>query len=122
MTLTPIKLQKLLQKKMLTLQLSVSNIILRTDNSKLNVKRCKVSQILSELCHGKMIYYKNFQKPTCIALIFTNMPQGFQSMYVIETRLSDFHLIGGERGACVTSNYRNPVRKFTKFPFTEPIK
>ena len=119
MTLTPIKLQKVLQKKMLTLQLSVSNIILRTDNSKLNAKRCKVNQILSELYHGKMIYYKNFQKPTCIALIFTNMPQSFQSMCVIKRRLPDFHLMGG---ACGTSNYRNPVRRFTKFPFTEPIK
>ena len=85
LTLTPIKLQKVLQKKMLTLQLSVSNIILRTDNSKLNAKRCKVNQILSELYHGKMIYYKNFQKPTCIALIFTNMPQSFQS-YVCDKK------------------------------------
>ena len=25
-------------------------------------------------------------------------------------------------GACGTSNYRNPVCKFAKFPFTEPIK
>ena len=34
---------------------SVSNIILRTDNSKLNAKRCEVNQILSELCHEKNI-------------------------------------------------------------------
>ena len=25
-------------------------------------------------------------------------------------------------GACETSNYRNSVRKFAKFPFTEPVK
>ena len=29
---------------------------------------------------------------------------------------------GGGRGACWTSKYRNPVRKFAKFSFTEPIK
>ena len=29
----------------------VSNIILGTDNSELNVKRCEVNQVLSELCH-----------------------------------------------------------------------
>ena len=27
-----------------------------------------------------------------------------------------------EGGTCGTSNYRNPVRKFAKFPFTESIK
>ena len=30
--------------------------------------------------------------------------------------------IGGESGACGTSNYGNPIRKFAEFPFTEPIK
>ena len=31
-------------------------------------------------------------------------------------------LNGGGEGTCGTCNYRNPVRKFAKFPFTEPIK
>ena len=37
--------------------------------------------------------YKNFGKPTCIDLILTNMPRSFQSIRVIETGLSDFHLM-----------------------------
>ena len=35
---------------------SVSNIILRNDNSKSNAKRYEVNQILSELCHERNIY------------------------------------------------------------------
>ena len=31
-------------------------------------------------------------------------------------------LNGGRGGACGPSNYRNPLRKFAKFPFTEPIQ
>ena len=38
-------------------------------------------------------YYKNFENPTCIDLILTNMPRSFQSTCVIETGLSDFHLM-----------------------------
>ena len=37
--------------------------------------------------------YNNFGKPTCINLILTNMPRSFQSICVIETGLSDFHLM-----------------------------
>ena len=37
--------------------------------------------------------YKNFGKPTCIDLVLTNMPRNFQSTCVIETGLSDFHLM-----------------------------
>ena len=37
--------------------------------------------------------YKNFKKPTCIYLILTNMPSSFQGTCVIETGLSDFHLM-----------------------------
>ena len=37
--------------------------------------------------------YKNFEKPTCIDLILTNMPRSFQSTFVIEAGLSDFHLM-----------------------------
>ena len=32
------------------------------------------------------------------------------------------YILGGERGACGTFNYRNPIRKFAIFPFTESIK
>ena len=41
---------------------SVSNIILRTDNSKLNAKRCTIKQFLSELCHEKNIYLIDHSK------------------------------------------------------------
>ena len=37
--------------------------------------------------------YKNPDKPTCIDLILTNVPRMFQSTCVIETRMSDFHLM-----------------------------
>ena len=36
---------------------------------------------------------KNIEKPTCIDLILTNMPHCFQSKCVIETGLSNFHLM-----------------------------
>ena len=37
--------------------------------------------------------YKNSGKPTCIDLVLANMPRSFQSTCVIETGLSDFHLM-----------------------------
>ena len=37
--------------------------------------------------------YKNPNKLTCIDLILTNVPRMFQSTCVLETGLSDFHLI-----------------------------
>ena len=37
--------------------------------------------------------YKNFEKPTYIDVILTNMPRSFQSTFVIEAGLSDFHLM-----------------------------
>ena len=37
--------------------------------------------------------YKNPNKPTCIDLILTNVPRLFQSTCVLETGLSDFHLM-----------------------------
>ena len=37
--------------------------------------------------------YKNPDNPTCIDLILTNVPRSFQSTCVIETGLSDFHLM-----------------------------
>ena len=36
---------------------------------------------------------KNFEKPTCIDLILFRIPRSFQSICVIETGLSDFHLM-----------------------------
>ena len=42
--------------------ISVSNIILKTANSKLNAKRCEVNQILSELCHERNIYHIDHSK------------------------------------------------------------
>ena len=41
---------------------SVSNIILRTDNSKLNAKWFEVNQILSEWCHERNIYLIDHSK------------------------------------------------------------
>ena len=37
--------------------------------------------------------YKNPNNPACIDLILSNTPRSFQSTCVIETGLSDFHLI-----------------------------
>ena len=37
--------------------------------------------------------YKNPSRPTCIDLILTNVPRSFQSSCVMETGLSDFHLM-----------------------------
>ena len=37
--------------------------------------------------------YKNFEKPTCMDLILTNMTDSFQSICVTETGLSDIHLM-----------------------------
>ena len=52
MIFIPIKLQKLLQKRLLTLQLHYRNI-----NMTLAIaKWCKVNEILSALCHEKNIY------------------------------------------------------------------
>ena len=41
----------------------------------------------------KPICYKNLEKPICIDITFTNMPRSFQSACVIETGLSDYHLM-----------------------------
>ena len=38
-------------------------------------------------------YFKNPEKPTCIDLILTNRPTYFQLSAVLETGLSDFHLL-----------------------------
>ena len=38
-------------------------------------------------------FYKNPCNPVCIDLILTNVPRSFQSTCVVETGLSDFHLM-----------------------------
>ena len=38
-------------------------------------------------------YYKNPVSPTCIDLILSKVPGSLQSTCVIETRLSDFHVM-----------------------------
>ena len=37
--------------------------------------------------------YKNLEKPLCVDLLLTNRPESFQSFFVVETGLSDFHKI-----------------------------
>ena len=37
--------------------------------------------------------YKDFEKPTCVDLISTNMPRSFQNTFVLEAWLSVFHLV-----------------------------
>ena len=37
--------------------------------------------------------YKNPDNPTCIDLILTNVPRSFQSIFFLETGLSNFHLM-----------------------------
>ena len=41
----------------------------------------------------KPTWYKSFENPTCIDLMLTNVPRSFLRTCVIETALSDFHLI-----------------------------
>ena len=116
---------------------SISNIILRADNQKLNIKRNEVNKHLSELCQElsktlalhisecikiellgdfsiaideeHMSYfcdsyslknltkqptcYKNPDKLTSIDFTLTNVPKSFQGTCVLETGLSDFHLM-----------------------------
>ena len=42
---------------------------------------------------SKPTCYKNSENPTCIDLILTNQPTLFQYSTVLETGLSDFHLL-----------------------------
>ena len=49
--------------------------------------------------------YKNPSRPTCIDLILTKVPRSFQSTCVIETGLSDFHLI-------TLANMKKSFKKF----------
>ena len=65
-----------------------------------------------------------WQKVLNIALLGTVFPILSLRLKFGIKRISSLFL--GERrargGACGTSNYRNPVRKFPEFSFTEPIK
>ena len=45
------------------------------------------------LLHAIVTCYKNPSRPTCIDLILTNVPRSFQSTCVIDSGLSDFHLM-----------------------------
>ena len=40
-----------------------------------------------------LVCYKNLSNPNCIDLILINAPQKYQSTCVLETGLSDFHLM-----------------------------
>ena len=42
---------------------------------------------------NKPTCYENSEKPTCINLILTNRPTSFQRSAVLETGLSEFHLL-----------------------------
>ena len=48
---------------------------------------------LKSLIRQPTCYKKSQSNPTCIDLILTNAPQKFQSTCVLETGLSDFHLM-----------------------------
>ena len=54
---------------------------------------------------------KNFEKKTCIDLILTNMPRSFQSKCVIETGLSNFHLM---TLAIIRKNFRKKKKKLNQ--------
>ena len=50
------------------------------------------SQTLKSLIR-QLTYYESSSNPTCIDLILTNAPQKFQSTWVLETVMSDVHLM-----------------------------
>ena len=52
---------------------------------------CSLNEFSS--LNDKPTCYKNFDNPTCIDLILTNRPSYFQHTNVLETGLSDFHLM-----------------------------
>ena len=54
---------------------------------------------------------KNFEKKTCIDLILTNMPRSFQSKCVIETGLSNFHLM---TLTIIRKNFRKKKKKLNQ--------
>ena len=60
-------------------------------DDKFMIEFCKLSDLSSLI--DKPTCYKNFNKPTCVVLIFTNKPCYFQYSNVFETGLSEFHLL-----------------------------
>ena len=64
--------------------------------------------------------------PMCFHAAMFHMAVSFTCFFFVTflnflSRVHLMYLQGGGR-ACGTSNYRNPVRKFAKFRFTEPRK
>ena len=57
-----------------------------------SMKKCRSLNGLKNLIN-KPTCYKNSEKPTCIDLILTNQPTLFQRSAVLDTGLSDFHLL-----------------------------
>ena len=64
--------------------------------------------------------YKNPSRPTCIDLILTNVPRSFQSTCVIETGLSDFHLMTFKKFQPRIINYRS-YKHFWNDPFRKDL-
>ena len=62
--------------------------------------------------------YKNSEKPTCIDLILTNQPTLFQRSAVLETGLSDFHLLT----VTVVPLFTNKASRGEKIILTEAEK
>ena len=75
---------------------SCSNFILLADFN-IEVKEQQIKTFCDNYGLKNLIrqptYYKSPSNPTCIYLILTNAPQKFQSTCVLETGLSDFHLM-----------------------------
>ena len=69
--------------------------------------------------------YKNPSNPVCIDLILTNVPRSFQSTCVVETGLSDFHLMTVMRKSFKkyqpkTINYRS-YKNFSNEKYRETL-
>ena len=73
-------------KKMLILE--DFNVGIDEQHMKSFCETCNLTNLIKEPA-----WYKNPDNPTCIDLILTNDPRTFQSTRVIETGLSDFHLM-----------------------------
>ena len=71
------------------------NLILGDFNTEINDPKmqtfCKMYKFKSLI--KQLTCYKDRDKPSCIDFILTNVPRMFQSTCVIETGLSDFHLM-----------------------------
>ena len=64
------------------------NVGVEESHMKTFCENCSLQNLIKQpTCH------KNPSRPTCIDLIVTNVPRSFQSTCIIETGLSDFHLM-----------------------------